>query len=59
MTHPFIEPASRLWQHWRTKHAIAHLDRHLIEDAGIEFQKNIWDDLVMVRPGYWTGRGGR
>lgn len=59
MTHPIILPAARLWQRWRNKSAIAHLDHHLIEDAGIKIEKNIWNDLTMVSPGYWAGRGGK
>ncbi len=56
MAYSFFEPATRLWQRWQTEHVIAHLDRHLIEDAGIKTTKTIWGDLNVTRRGYWSGK---
>ena len=56
MAYSFFEPAARLWRRWQTERAIAHLDQHLIEDAGIKTTKSIWGDLNVTRHGYWSGR---
>jgi len=55
MAYTFLEPAARLWQRWQTKRAIAHLDQHLIEDAGIKITRNAWEDLNVTRRGFWSG----
>ena len=52
----FLEPFAHMFRRWKIEHAVSHLDRRLIEDAGIAIEKNPWDDLNITRRGYWTGR---
>jgi len=56
MAHAIFQPAIRLWQRWQTERAIAHLDPHILKDAGIEVPKNGWDTLNILQPTYWTGQ---
>jgi hypothetical protein len=56
MAHRILEPFVRMVGRWRTARAVAFLDRHLLEDAGIKIDRTPWDDLNITQSGYWSGR---
>ena len=56
MENPITEPLARLLCRWRTAHALSELDAHLLADIGQKARHTPFDDLNIVRYGYFPGR---
>ena len=56
MKYQILAPIRRMVGRWQTARATAHLDKRLLEDAGLKVEISPLDEISIARRSYWTGR---